>query len=127
MTAEEKEAAKAKRDAMTPEEKAAAKAKRAEKAEKAEKADKADKPKRAQKAEVVADTATAAKTPLPSSPKGKKLDLSFFPWTHEGTDYFTNDRRDVLSVDMEWLGRFDGAKIVEAPEATDLLEVTMRE
>ena len=62
--------------------------------------------------------------PAPAKP----LDLSFFPWTHEGKSYLTNDRGDVLTEDCEWVGRFDGKKIDETVvEPEDLANATMRE
>ena len=68
------------------------------------------------------------KTVSAPAPVAKKVDLSFFPWTHDGTDYFTNDRGDVVSTEFEWVGHFDGSKIDESiPEPEDLASATMRE
>lgn len=63
----------------------------------------------------------------------KKVDLSFFPWTHKGVEYFTNDRKDLLLAETgEWVGRFDGKEIKPVPGAgpegpADLEGVGMRE
>ena len=58
----------------------------------------------------------------------KKVDLSFFTWTHEGKEYYTNDRGDVATTDFEWVGRFNGQTIDETvPEPADLSEATLRE
>ncbi len=69
----------------------------------------------------------SAPAPAPAPP-AKKFDLSLFEWTHEGKDYYTNDRGDVVTTDFEWVGRFDGKVIDETvPEPTDLSEATLRE
>ncbi len=66
----------------------------------------------------------AAPPPAPE----KKFDLSLFEWTHDGKDYYTNDRGDVVTTDFEWVGRFDGKSIDETvPEPADLSEATLRE
>jgi hypothetical protein len=89
-------------------------------------------------AAAAAAAAPAAAAPAPagkplvikpkSAPAAKPLDLSFFPWTHEGKSYLTNDRGDVLTEDCEWVGRFDGKKIDETvSEPADLANATMRE
>ena len=57
----------------------------------------------------------------------KKLDLSFYSITFEGTDYFTNDRNDLIDADMTWVGRLEGGKIVETAEPADLADAVMRE
>jgi hypothetical protein len=62
-----------------------------------------------------------------AAPPAKKLDLSFYSITHEGTDYFTNDRHDLISADMVWVGRLMSGKIVEAEEPADLADAVMRE
>jgi ribosomal protein L29 len=59
-----------------------------------------------------------------------KVDLRFYSWSHGGTDYFTNDRGDVVSTEFEWVGRFDkgAGKIDETvEEPADLAEAEMRE
>ena len=66
----------------------------------------------------------AAPPPAPE----KKFDLSLFEWTHDGKDYYTNDRGDVVTTDFEWVGRFDGKSIDETvPEPADLSEATLRQ
>jgi hypothetical protein len=62
-----------------------------------------------------------------AAPK-KAVDLSFYAWEHNGVDYYTNDRSDVVSTEFDWVGRFNGKEIdetVEAPE--DLGDARMRE
>ena len=76
------------------------------------------------KAVVIKPKSVPAPTPAPPA---KKFDLSLFEWTHEGKDYYTNDRGDVVTTDFEWVGRFDGKVIDETvPEPTDLSEATIR-
>lgn len=116
---------------MSDEAKAAAAAKRAatlaaKKAASASTEPSADTP--APAAEVAAPAkktvAIKPKTPAPA----KKVDLSFFLWTHEGKEYYTNDRGDVVTTDFEWVGSYDGKAINEAaPEPDDLSEATLRE
>jgi len=120
MTEEQKAAAKVKRDA-----KKAAEAKTEPKAEEAEEFSE------------VTDAPAAAAAPAPKKasvlkPKAaapKKLDLSFFPWTFEGKNYITNDRKDVIEPEEgQWVGRFDGKTInTSVPEPSDLDGVEMRE
>ena len=113
-----------KRGPMSEEAKAAMAAKKAAKKAAAADAPSADAPAAPVKTIAIKPkTAPAAAPPAPA----KKVDLSFFEWTHDGTDYFTNDRGDVVSVEFEWVGRFDGSKIDEsAPEPEDLGSATMR-
>lgn len=62
------------------------------------------------------------------APTAKKVDLSFYSWTHDGKEYYTNDRGDVATTDFEWVGRFNGTIIDESvPEPADLSEATLRE
>jgi hypothetical protein len=69
----------------------------------------------------------AAATGTAPPPTDKKVDLSFFEWTHDGKEYYTNDRGDVVTTDFEWVGRFDGKTIDEnAAEPADLSEATLR-
>ena len=73
-------------------------------------------------------TITIKPKAAPAPVAEKPLDLSFFAWTHDGKSYFTNDRRDVLTEDFEWVGRFDGTKIDESvAEPADLTNAVMRE
>jgi len=68
------------------------------------------------------------KTIKKAAPEPKKFDLRFYSWTHDGEDYYTNERGDVVTTDFEWVGRFDGTKIDEsAPEPADLAEAEMKE
>ena len=54
------------------------------------------------------------------TPKPKKVDLALDPWSHEGEEYYKNERGDVLSTDGEWVGRWNGATIdTSAPEPED--------
>jgi len=53
----------------------------------------------------------AAKAPEP-----KVYDLSFNPWAHDGEDYITNERGDVLTMEGDWVGRFNGKTIDESVE-----------
>jgi len=69
-----------------------------------------------------------AKKVTPQKPTKKALDLSFYPWSHENTSYYTNDRGDVVSTEFEWIGHYDGKTLdtcAVAPE--DLCEQTVRE
>jgi colicin import membrane protein len=64
----------------------------------------------------------------PAEAAPKKVDLRFFSWTHNGTDYFTNDRGDVVTTEFEWVGRYNGEKVDESvPEPADLAQAEMRE
>jgi hypothetical protein len=44
----------------------------------------------------------------------KVYDLSFNAWTFNGEDYITNERGDVLSLEGDWIGRFNGKLIDES-------------
>jgi hypothetical protein len=126
---------KAGRKPMTAEQKASAAAKRAEKkaSEKAE----AEKPVTEVEAEFTEPAEAApAVTPkkaafkpktAPAAPK--KLDLRFYAWEHNGKNYITNERFDVVDRDEGcWVGRFNGTIIDESvPEPDDLEGVEMRE
>lgn len=47
----------------------------------------------------------------------KKVDISLFPWTFGGVEYYTNDRKDVVDVNTgSWIGRFNGKEIDESVE-----------
>ena len=59
---------------------------------------------------------------------GKPLDLSLFPWTFNGVEYFTNDRKDVLTYELGWVGRFNGTIIDKtAPNPPDMADPEVRE
>ena len=78
---------------------------------------------------VAAKPAASVKKAPKAVPKAapKKLDLTLFPWTHEGTEYLTNDRQDVFDNQGDWVGRFNGTEIEEMEEPADLEGVQMRE
>jgi len=58
----------------------------------------------------------------------KPLDLSLFPWTFKGIEYYTNDRKDVLTKDLGWVGRFNGIAIDKTvPNPPDMAEPEERE
>jgi hypothetical protein len=58
----------------------------------------------------------------------KPLDLSLFPWTFKGIEYYTNDRKDVLTKQRDWVGRFNGIAIDKtAPNPPDMADPEMRE
>jgi hypothetical protein len=124
MTEEQKAAAKVKREA-----KKAAEAKAEPKAEEAEEF--AEVTEAPAAAPVAAAPAPAKKASVlkPKAAAPKKLDLSFFPWTFEGKNYITNDRKDVIEPEEgQWVGRFDGTTIdTSVPEPSDLDGVEMRE
>ena len=140
MTDEQKAAAKAKKEAKKAAEAAAAVTEEvemaAEELEDAE-ADGAQTPVAAPApAPVAAAPAPAKKAPLVKiapkavpKPAAKKLDLSLFSWTFKGTEYLTNDRKDIVDATTgEWIGRFDGSKIDESvAEPADLAAAGMRE
>jgi len=55
--------------------------------------------------------------------KAKVYDLNFNGWTFCGEDYITNERGDVLTMEGDWVGRFDGKVIDEKVERpTDIDE-----
>jgi hypothetical protein len=58
----------------------------------------------------------------------KKMDLTLTPWTFKGKKYLTNDRKDVVTEDLEWVGRFNGGSIDKSvAEPADMGEVGLRE
>jgi hypothetical protein len=108
--ASESESEKPKRK-WSDEAKASAAAKRAEKkaAKKAEDASEAEEEK------------PTAKKPAKKAAAAKKVDTRFHKWTHEGTDYWRNDRGDVVSSEMDWVGHWDGKTIdTKADQPEDL-------
>ena len=46
----------------------------------------------------------------------KVYDLSFHAWSFDGEDFITNERGDVLTLEGDWKGRFDGKMIDENVE-----------
>ncbi len=75
--------------------------------------------------------AAPKKVALKPKPAAKPaVDLRFYAWAHKGTDYFTNDRGDVVSTEFEWVGRYNKSadEIDEtAEEPADLAEAEMRD
>lgn len=74
----------------------------------------------------------APKKAAPAAPKkaaaAKKVDLSLYPWSLDGTDYYTNDRKDVVTLAGEWVGRWNGVTIDESiAEPADMADAGMRE
>ena len=90
----------------------------------------AEKPKKAKKqskkaAAADSDAESAAdEQPAPApAPAALVLDLKFRSWTHNGQDYYKNERGDVISTEMEWVGLWNGKALNEtAPEPEDLAE-----
>ena len=121
------------RKPQSEETKAAAALKRA--ATKAAKAAKAAKPEAPEAAEAEAEAVEVsppAAAPLPKAkakitPKPKKVDLALDPWSHDGEEYYKNERGDVLSTDGEWVGRWTGSAIdTSAPEPEDFDKLESR-
>lgn len=50
------------------------------------------------------------------APEPKVYDLSFNGWTFNGEDYITNERCDVLTMEGDWVGRYNGKIIDESVE-----------
>ena len=78
-----------------------------------------------------AAAAPAVEKPAAAAPAAKKAvvkkakvyDLNFNGWTFNGEDYITNERGDVLTMEGDWVGRFDGKIIDEKVERpTDIDE-----
>jgi hypothetical protein len=72
----------------------------------------------------------AIKADLAKKAAPKKVDISLFSWTFQGTEYYTNDRQDVVDVNTgAWVGRFNGTEIdMDVPEPADFANgVSMRE
>ena len=58
----------------------------------------------------------------------KKVDLYLDPWTHDGEELLKNERGDVVSVDGDWVGKWDGKTIDKsAPEPADFEQLTSRD
>lgn len=58
----------------------------------------------------------------------KKVDLFLDPWTHDGEELLKNERGDVVSVDGDWVGKWDGKTIDKsAPEPADFEQLTSRD
>jgi hypothetical protein len=68
-------------------------------------------------------SAPSAPRATPKKVAGKPLDLSLFPWTFKGIEYYTNDRKDVLTKQRGWVGRFNGIAIDKtAPNPSDMAD-----
>jgi len=66
--------------------------------------------------------------PKAKAAEPKTVDLKLDPWTHDGTDYLKNERNDVVSIDGEWVGRWNGTEIDESvPEPADFETLTSRD
>ena len=87
-------------------------------------------------AEAKAEPAKAAEAPAKKVGKvlkkaePKKVDLRFRAWVHEGTNYYKNERGDVIDEALSWVGRYseelgDINMDIEAPE--DLGDVELVE
>ena len=131
---EKKRSGPKKKSEMTPEELEAHNQKRAErKAKKAAAAAEAPAAPEPVAAPAPPEPVAAAAAPAPKKtiqikPKPKTVDLRFYSWTHDGEDYFTNERGDVVTTEFEWVGRFNGNKIDESvPEPADLADAEMKE
>ena len=58
----------------------------------------------------------------------KKVDLYLDPWNHDGEELLKNERGDVVSVDGDWIGKWDGKTIDKsAPEPADFEQLTSRD
>ena len=58
----------------------------------------------------------------------KSLDLSVYPWTFKGIEYYKNDRNDVITKQRGWVGRFNGISIDKTvPNPPDMAEVEFRQ
>lgn len=109
-----------------------AKMKAGREAKAAEKKAAAAAPAPAAPAEVVAPAAPAAAAAAPAAEKpktktvikkAKVYDLNFNGWTFNGEDYISNERGDVLTMEGDWVGRFNGKVIDEKVERpTDIDE-----
>lgn len=73
--------------------------------------------------------ATKAKnTKFAPKPAKKVVDLNLDLWTHDGTEYLKNERGDVLTVDGEWVGLWNGKSIDEtAVEPSDFEQLQTRD
>jgi hypothetical protein len=55
-----------------------------------------------------------------------RVDLALDPWSHEGTEYYKNERGDVLTVDGEWVGFWNGSAIVAVRKPADFDTLALR-
>ena len=74
---------------------------------------------------------TSAPAPKPKkAPKQPKKPLDRFldSWLHEGQQFLKNERGDVLTMEGDWVGHWDGASFdFTAPEPEDFQELTTRD
>lgn len=115
--------------------KAAAEKRAATKAKKA--AEAAAAPAAEEAEEQAADEPAPAPAPVAEKPKAKAkitakpkkvVDLALDAWSHDGTEYLKNERGDVLTMDGEWVGLWDGKTInTAAPEPADFESLTTRD
>jgi hypothetical protein len=63
------------------------------------------------------------------APKPKKeIDLFLDPWQHNGEEYYKNERGDVINIDGDWVGHWNGKVLDEsAPEPADFEDLTTRD
>ena len=57
----------------------------------------------------------------------KRVDLALDPWSYAGTEYYKNERGDVISQDGEWVGFWNGSAIAAVPEPADFDTLALRE
>lgn len=104
-----------------------------EKGEKKEKKErkKKDKTEAAAPAEEPKPEKTEKKIKKPKAAPSEKpavVDLSFYRWVApDGTEYYKNDRGDLVSLDYDWAGRFNGKIVETVPEPDDLSDPTFRD
>jgi hypothetical protein len=61
-------------------------------------------------------------------PKPRKVDLALDLVCVDGLQHYTNERRDCVSTDGEWLGRWNGTAIdTSVPEPEDFDTLCLRE
>ena len=107
--------------------KAARRAKSSASDEEAEAPKKARKPQSEETKKAAAAKRAATKAAKAASPELRPVDLALDPWKHNGTEYLKNERGDVLTEDGEWVGRWNGSSITEAPEPADFEYLTIRD
>jgi hypothetical protein len=64
---------------------------------------------------------------MPKQPK-KPLDRFLESWLHEGQEFLKNERGDVLNMQGDWVGHWDGTSFdFTAPEPEDFQQLTTRD
>jgi len=68
-------------------------------------------------------------TPKPKKvAETKVIDLALDEWEYEGEKYLKNERGDVLNIDGEWYGHWDGSKMdTDAAEPSDFETLAQRD